>query len=139
MDFAQRIKSVKKTGVPYTKEDIMEMIISFSYDMIFDLYDHFSELCTSTNTIELLLKKEYKETSKKLKRLIIVKNTRNHELFMKEAESIIKSSKDIICNNMVELIAYNYLLDNPSLPYNKRQQIKDKIYKKTIPILFHNN
>lgn len=117
----------------------MEMIISFSYDMIFDLYDHFSELCTSTNTIELLLKKEYKETSKKLKRLIIVKNTRNHELFMKEAESIIKSSKDIICNNIVELIAYNYLLDNPSLPYNKRQQIKDKIYKKTIPILFHNN
>jgi energy-coupling factor transporter ATP-binding protein EcfA2/predicted phosphodiesterase len=130
LDFAQRTKSEKKAGVAYAKDDIFDIIVSCSIAMILSLYDHFSELCTSPKTIDLLLAKSYTESNKQLERLMIIENSGNNEKFVREAERIIKTSKDETYNHMVRLIARKHLLCNPNLPFYKRQQIIDKFFGK---------
>ncbi|MGE1061239.1 metallophosphoesterase [Megasphaera paucivorans] len=120
-------KIEKKEGVLYNEEDIREMFSQFGLSMILNTYDHFSELCTSQRTIELLLTKEYKELNKNIERLMIVENLGDTEKFIKEAEKVIKNF-DVKAYYIVGLIARKHLMCNPQLSYTKRQQIIDKFF-----------
>lgn len=128
--FTQRNKIEKKSGVAYNKEDILNLFISYSNALILSIYDHFSQLCTSPKTIDLLSAMNYAETNKRLEKLMIIENYGNTEVFMKEAEGIIKTSKDEVYNHLVKLVVRKHLLCNPELPYNKRQQIVDVFFGK---------
>lgn len=126
--FAKDRKAEKQAGGPYSGDDIRNLVISFSKSVILSMYDHFSELCTSSKTIDLLLGKECTELNKQLQRLMIIENSRNTDAFIKEAEEIIKTSKDEVYNHLVKLVVRKHLLLNSNLPYNKRQQITDKFF-----------
>jgi hypothetical protein len=128
--FTQKNKLEKKAGIPYSKDDILDLFISYGNAMVLSLYDHFSELCTSPKTIDLLSAKDYIETNKRLERLMIIENSGNTEVFMREAEKIIKTSKDDNYNYLIRLIVRKHILCNPELPFNKRQQIVDKFFGK---------
>ncbi|HZH87940.1 MAG TPA: metallophosphoesterase [Chitinophagaceae bacterium] len=128
--YAQKNKCEKKDGVPYSKDNILDLFVSYSNAMILSIYDHFSELCTSPKTIDLLSAKSYRETNKQLERLMIIENSGNTKVLMREAEGIIKTSKDKVYNHMVRLVVRKHLLCNPELPFNKRQQIVDKFFGK---------
>lgn len=128
--FAQKNKYEKKAGVPYSKDDIFDMFVSHSNAMILSIYNHFSELCTSPKTIDLLSAISYTETNKRLERLMIIENSGITEVFIREAEGIIKTSNDEAYNHMVRLVVRKHLMCTPELPFNKRQQIVDKFFGK---------
>lgn len=130
LEFAQKNSAEKRKGIPYSREDIMNLLISYGNGLILSILDHFSELCTSPKTIELLSSKNHQEWSKQLERLMIIENSGNTDLFLREAELEIRNLKDDDAVHMVRLVVRKHLLCNPGLPFNKRQQIVDKFFGK---------
>lgn len=117
----------KKNGEKYTEADIHEMFNDYARATMLSMYDHFSELCTSSKTSELLQSASTEETSEKIMRLLMIENSGNTDLLLKESEKILKDYNDQDVKLMVKLITRKHILSNKNLSHNKKTQLIDKI------------
>lgn len=127
LSFSEKNNIRKKNGEKYSDNDIREMINDYARATMLSLYDHFSELCVSSKTVNLLQEISPTETGEKIQRLLIIENSGNTDVFLKEAERILKDSNDQDIKLIVKLIARKHILCNKNLPFNKKTQVIDKI------------
>lgn len=126
-----QINDIKKSnGNLLSKEDILDMFISYANAMILSTYDHFAELCTSSKTIDLLINQNHTEVNKQIQRLMIIENSGGTDAFIKEAENMMKKAKDDLVEHAIMLIVRKHLLCNPELQYKKKNQIIDRFFGK---------
>lgn len=120
----------KKNGEVYKKDDIKELFNDHFRAEFLGIIDHFSEICTSTKTISLLIDKEISDSCEKIQKLLIIENSGNSDMLLREAEKIIKESKDPDITIMVKLIVRKHIICNRGLPFRKKQQMINKILGK---------
>ena len=112
-----------------TEKDVKEMLTDYSRASFLSIVDHFTEICTSTKTFDLLMKNEIADASEYIERLLIIENSGNSDLLLKNAEAIIKNNYTPNVVLMAKLIVKKHIITNPRLPFNKKQQLIDKIFK----------
>ena len=128
LKLAEESGAKKRSGKPYSKEDILEIINDYARCMVLNIYNHFAELCTSLKTIKLLYDKETIGANQWLEKLMIKENADDTESFIKEAETFLKSTNDNFIKQMIRLVVRKHLLCNPELSHSKKQQIIDKFF-----------
>lgn len=120
----------KKDGEQYTIEDLHKMFEDSARAVMLGLFDHFAELSTSPKTNAILLNKKPEDTVERIERLLFIENSGNTDTLLKEAEALIKGSKDANVRIMVMLIVRKHLICNKNLPFSKRQKLIDRIFGK---------
>lgn len=130
LDFLDKNPNLIKTGKLYSKNDIMRMLNDYSRATFLSLVDHFTEICTSTKTFSLLVENDLKDASETIVRLLIIENSGNADALLKETESVLKANYPAEVKLMARLIVRKFILTNSELPFNKRQQLIDKILGK---------
>ena len=105
----------KEDGSTYTREDFRELV---------------NDNARSTKTMGLLIDRKPEEISEQLERLLVIENAGNTEVFIKEAEKIIKGNPDPNIQLMVQLIARKHLFCNKNLSFNQKQKLIDKLFGK---------
>ena len=128
--FTAERRITKENGSPYTREDFRELLNDNARATMLSLFDHFAEMCTSMKTMRLLVDRKPEEISEQLERLLVIENTGNTEVFIKEAEAIMKGNSDPNIQLMVQLIARKHLFCNKNLSFNQKQKLIDKIFGK---------
>ncbi len=134
--YIQKIGVTKKNGESYCQEDIFEMFNNYARAELLSIFDHFAEICTNSKTISLLTSKQTSDSSEKIQRLLIIENSGNTDIFLKEAESMIKENKSVDIEIMIKLVVRKHLLCNRDLTFRKKQQIIDRIFGKQARKLF---
>lgn len=129
-DYVMKEKKMKKSGVPYTKQDIVDLINDISRASVLAYYDHFANLCTNSKTILILDKKEIQDINRAILRLMIIENSGQGEYFIKEAEKLVNQTKDLQLKNLILLEVRKHILCSPALSFSKRQEIVDKFFGK---------
>lgn len=117
----------KNNGREYTKQDVMRLLTSYSQAILIYFLNHFAELSTSKKTLDLLLDRDTEDYCEQIEKLLIIENSGNTETLLKAASSMI-SSKDDIMIMMARIIVRKHLLTNKNIPFNKKQQLIDKIF-----------
>ena len=87
-------------------------------------------MCTSVKTTSLLIERIPKEASEQLERILVIENSGNTDLLIKEAESIMKKTTDPNIQLMVQLIIRKHIYCNKNLSFSKKQKIIDKFFGK---------
>ena len=128
--FTAERRITKENGSPYTREDFRELLNDNARATMLSLFDHFAEMCTSMKTMRLLVDRKPEEISEQLERLLVIENTGNTEVFIKEEEAIMKCNSDPNIQLMVQLIARKHLFCNKNLSFNQKQKLIDKIFGK---------
>lgn len=128
LEYANKRGIKKKNGTQYTKEDFREILNDNARATMLSLFDHFSEMCTSVKTTNLLINRNPEEASEQLERILVVENSGNTDLLIREAESIMKKTTDPNIQLMVQLIIRKHLYCNKNLTFNKKQKIIDKFF-----------
>lgn len=118
----------KKNGGEYTERDVEEMVNDTARATMLGLFNHFIEISTSPKSYSLLMEKEETDITEQLMKLMVVENSGNLDLLIKEAESLLKLHKNTEFDIMIKLIVRKYLLVNKNLPFAKKQQMIDKIF-----------
>lgn len=121
---------INKDGNLYTEDDIKTMFMDTSRAIMLSMFDHFAELSISPKTNELLENKTTDEISEQIERLLIIENSGNSDLFLKEAEILLDKHGGTEYEMMIKLIARKHLFTNKHLNFNKKQKIIDKIFGK---------
>ena len=98
--------------------------------IMLSMFDHFSELATSTKSFELLIEKTTNDISEQLERLLMIESTGNTDQLVKEADSLLRIYKGTEYDMMIRLIVRKHLLTNKELTFRKKQQVIDKIFGK---------
>lgn len=95
------------------------------------LYNHFAEICTSPKTTQKLVERDSTDAIEKIARLLIIENSGNTDELLKEAEAVIKHSKDMNTRIMAQIVVRKHLLYNKKLSFSKKQQLVDRIFGKS--------
>ena len=95
------------------------------------LYNHFAEICTSPKTTQKLVERDSTDAIEKIARLLIIENSGNTDELLKEAEAVIKHSKDMNTRIMAQIVVRKHLLYNEKLSFSKKQQLVDRIFRKS--------
>ena len=74
------------------------------------------------------MEKTETDITEQLMKLMVVENSGNIDLLIKEAESLLKLHKNTEFDIMIKLIVRKYLLVNKNLPFAKKQQMIDRIF-----------
>lgn len=118
----------KKNGQVYTINDIQEMLVEYGNGAVLGTYDHFAELCTSPKSIDLLCECDIDGINRRLLRLLVIENSGNTDLLIKEADHVIKAYKDDDFRYLVCIIMRKHLLFNTRLSSSRKQRIADKFF-----------
>ena len=127
VDFAEQNNISKRNGRKYTNEDILIMLNDNVRAIMLSMFDHFSELATSSKSFELLMGKSVNDISEQLERLLMIESIGNTDLLIKDAEKLLKKYQGTEYSIMILLIMRKHVLTN-DLPFNKRRQISDKFF-----------
>lgn len=117
----------KNIGEEYTRQDIMRLLTTYSQSILIYFLNHFAELSTSMKTLNLLLERNTEDYCEQIEKLLIIENSGNTESLLKAASSMI-SGKDDLMIMMAKIIVKKHLLTNKNIPFNKKQQLIDKIF-----------
>lgn len=130
MDFIRENELKKKNGSEYSEDDVKEMLNDKARATMLSYFNHFAEISTNSKSVKLLTEKEITDISEKIMRLMIIENSNNTELLLKESDTFLKKHRNSEYSVMVKLIVRKHLLTNKELPFDKKQQICDKIFGK---------
>lgn len=117
----------KSNGKDYEKSDIMKFLTAYAQGMFLGTLDHFSQLATSNKTITILLENEVTDYCEQFEKLLIIENSRDTDLLLKESLKLINKKIDFI-TVMVQVIMKKHLLTNSTISFNKKQQIIDTVF-----------
>ena len=120
----------KKNNENYTKQDIIMILSVYAQAIFLYFLNHFSELSTSTKSLELLLEKKTNDYCEQIERLLIIENSGRTDLLYSESLKIIKLNDDFM-SLMVKLVVRKHLLINRNIPFSKKQKLIDKIFGKS--------
>ena len=118
----------KRNGNEFTNNDVVEMINDSARASMLSTFNHFAEISTSPKSLELLLDKKIEDLSECVERLMVVENSGNTDLLLKESENLLKTNRGSEYETMIKLIVRKHLLTNKDLPFSKKQQVIDKIF-----------
>lgn len=130
MKFIDENDIKKKNGSKYTEKDVKEMLNDNARATMLSYFNHFAEFSTNTKSVKLLVDKEITDISENIMRLMIIENSNNTDLLLKEADGFLKKHKGSEYSIMAKLIVRKHLLTNKELPFDKKQQICDKVFGK---------
>lgn len=125
LEFAHFQNRKKKNGDDFTKADILKMLNIVCRATMLTIFDHFSEIATSNKTIELLENKTTTDLSEKLFRLLIIENSGNTELLIKEAKKLYNVYEKTNYKKMIQLIIRKHIFTNKNLTRNLEQKMID--------------
>lgn len=111
----------------YTRQDIMRLLTAYSQAILIYFLNHFAELSTSMKTLNLLLERNTEDYCERIEKLLIIENSGNTESLLKAAYSMINGKNDLMIM-MAKIIVKKHLLTNKNIPFNKKQQLIDKIF-----------
>ena len=111
----------------YTRQDIMRLLTVYSQAILIYFLNHFAELSTSMKTLNLLLERNTEDYCERIEKLLIIENSGNTESLLKAASSMINGKNDLMIM-MAKIIVKKHLLTNKNIPFNKKQQLIDKIF-----------
>lgn len=126
-DYANDNDIRNKKGGEYTPEDIRTSIQNISRSAFLGLYDHFSELCSTTKTIRMLTSRESDDASESIERLLMYEKCGDSESLLKETETLLKKKTDPNVRFMARLIIKKHLLDNKRINKRTKQSMVDKV------------
>ena len=109
---------------------IQDVLQSFGIANILAMYCHFSELCLNKKTFSLLDKYSNKSMSENIQHMMIYDLSGNTAELIKQADSILSKTKNIIIKNMVSMIIRNHVLTNKKLKNSEKQSLIDKYLDK---------
>lgn len=118
----------KRNGNEFTNNDVVEMINDSARASMLSTFNHFAEISTSPKSLELLLDKKIEDMSECVERLMVIENSGNTDLLLKESENLLKTNRGSENETMIKLIVRKHLLTNKDLPFSKKQQVIDKIF-----------
>lgn len=125
LKFAHFQNKKKKNGDDFTKDDILKMLNIVCRATMLIIFDHFSEIATSNKTIELLENKTTTDLSEKLFRLLVIENSGNTELLIKEAKKLYNVYEKTNYKKMIQLIIRKHIFTNKNLTRNLEQKMID--------------
>lgn len=120
----------KGNGKEYIRDDIVDFLQGYGIAIVLSLFDHFSEMCTTENTVEFMISGEYKKNTNKLQKLLMLELEAPLNDFTKEAKKMLEESSDWLFQHMIRLIVRKHLLVNKSIEYNDKQSIIDTFFCK---------
>lgn len=120
-----------KNGDCYSEEEIRFIVTNITRNNVLGLMNHFAELCTTPKTIKLLIEKnDLNDSSERIERLLMIENSGNTELLLKEVERLIKSKVDENVKIMAKMIMRKHLLDKRDIPQNLKRSAIDRVFGK---------
>jgi len=128
VSFSKKNSYKNKNGNEYNKTDIKNIFVTLAQGYMLDIFDHFAEICTSSKTLDLLLKKDNTDITETLEHLLIIENSGDTDLLVNEISSICKSNESSELVSLSKLILHVHLLRNPNMEFKKRQKINDKFF-----------
>ena len=117
------------SGRDYTQEDLEDIFAKHGINTLLSTTNHFSELCTSSKSIDLLTENLPTKDAQRLEYLLIISSLGDTHRLISEAEKLINESKNIDFIFMTRLIMRRYVLVNPNLSFHTKQSINDKFLK----------
>lgn len=129
--YAAETGKKKSNGSDYTHDDFQNMFFDYARAASLSLYNHFAEICTSPKTTQKLVERDSTDAIEKIARLLIIENSGNTDELLKEAEAVIKHSKDMNTRIMAQIVVRKHLLYNKKLSFSKKQQLVDRIFGKS--------
>lgn len=129
--YAAETGKKKINGSDYTHDDFQNMFFDYARAASLSLYNHFAEICTSPKTTQKLVERDSTDAIEKIARLLIIENSGNTDELLKEAEAVIKHSKDMNTRIMAQIVVRKHLLYNKKLSFSKKQQLVDRIFGKS--------
>lgn len=129
--YAAEAGKKKSNGSDYTHDDFQNMFFDYARAASLSLYNHFAEICTSPKTTQKLVERDSTDAIEKIARLLIIENSGNTDELLKEAEAVIKHSKDMNTRIMAQIVVRKHLLYNKKLSFSKKQQLVDRIFGKS--------
>lgn len=129
--YAAETGKKKSDGSDYTHDDFQNMFFDYARAASLSLYNHFAEICTSPKTTQKLVERDSTDAIEKIARLLIIENSGNTDELLKEAEAVIKHSKDMNTRIMAQIVVRKHLLYNKKLSFSKKQQLVDRIFGKS--------
>lgn len=120
----------KDNGKEYIRADIVDFLQGYGIAIVLSLFDHFSEMCTTENTVEFMTSGEHKKNTNKLQKLLMLELEAPLNEFTREAKKMLEESGDWLFQHMIRLIVRKHLLVNKSIEYNDKQSIVDTFFGK---------
>lgn len=111
-----------------SRENVEAFLQNYGIAITLSLFDHFAEMCSTSLTLDFMTSGEYKKSTNKLQRLMMLELEAPLEKFIKEAENMMKETNDLLIKHMVRLIVRKHLFSNKSLAYNDKQTIANKFF-----------
>lgn len=130
LDFTHKNNIKSDTGDDYTENEILEYIQDYARATMLSLFDYFADLSTTPKSLELLTEKKIDDISEIIERLMIIEASGNTDMLLKETEKLLKNYCGSEYEVMLKLIVRKHLLTNRDLPFNKKQQVIDRIFGK---------
>ena len=128
LEFARRNNTKKKNGDEFTKDDMLKMLNDTCRATMLSIFDHFSEIATSSKTIELLKNKNTSDLSEKLFRLLAIENSGDTKLLIKEAKKLYDTYEKTNYKIMIQLIIRKHIWTNKNLTHSVEQSMIDTFW-----------
>ena len=121
----------KDNGKEYNRDDFVNILQGYGIATILALFDHFSEMCTTENTVEFMTSGEYRKSTNKLQKLLMLEFGASLNEFIKEAKIMFENSNDWLFKQMIGLIIRKYLIVNKSIEFKEKQRIIDIFFSES--------
>ena len=88
-------------------------------------------MCTTENTVEFMTSGEYRKSTNKLQKLLMLEFGASLNEFIKEAKIMFENSNDWLFKQMIGLIIRKYLIVNKSIEFKEKQRIIDIFFSES--------
>ena len=119
-----------KLKEPPTAAKISSILNSLAMNFTLGIMNHFAECAVDKKTIAILNAFDTKTEAEKIQQLLMLENSGNTDQLYKVASTMLKDYKQAYMQAMIKCIMRKHLLNNTSIPYDKRQQIIDTVFGK---------
>lgn len=126
--FARQHNKKKKNGDEFTKNDILKMLNDTCRAIMLSIFNHFSEIATSSKTVDLLKNNTTTDLSEKLFRLLVIENSGDTQLLIKEAKKLYDTYEKTNYKIMIQLIIRKHIWTNKNLAYSVEQSMIDTFF-----------
>lgn len=120
----------KENGKEYVRDDIVDFLQGYGIAIVLSLFQHFSEMCATENTVEFMTHGEYEKNTNKLQKLSMLELEAPSKDFIKEAKNMLTNSDDWLFKHMIRLIVRKHLIVNKTIDFKEKQYIVDTFFGK---------
>lgn len=127
---AQQMYENGKLREQPTADQISGILKSLAMNVALGVMNHFAECAVDKKTVAILSAFNTKTEAEKVQQLLMIENSGNTDQLYKVASTMLKDYKPAYMQAMIRCIIRKHLLNNTSIPFDKRQQIIDTVFGK---------